>query len=207
MSLSIAAVATAVLMALALGLQTLKNLREDQGRNALRLGHAMSGVLVQALRHDDVWLAYSLLRGPEHEAADTAWVLVDESDRVFASNQPARYRVGQPLAEALPWLSLPSQGQTAASGGSPRLIALASDPGGSADVGHDRPRRLLRLPLSSDGSVDATAVGELIAAAVGRALSEPLPRDPAWRPAGDHRRPPGLAFHWAGSGGDAWRRR
>ncbi|WP_295430330.1 hypothetical protein [uncultured Thiodictyon sp.] len=61
LSLSIAAVATDFLMALALGLQTLKNLREDQGRNALRLGHAMSGVLIQALRHDDVWLAYSLL--------------------------------------------------------------------------------------------------------------------------------------------------
>lgn len=155
LSLSIAAVATAFLMALALGLQTLKNLREDQGRNALRLGHAMSDVMVQALRHDDVWLAYSLLRGPQREAGDATWVLVDDAGRVFASNRPARYRVDQPLAEALPWLA-PSSGST-------HRNRLASATDGPAAFGQDRPRRLLRLPLASDGSSDATTVGELIA--------------------------------------------
>lgn len=38
LSLSIAAVVTAFSMAVALGLQTLTNLREDQGRNALTSG-------------------------------------------------------------------------------------------------------------------------------------------------------------------------
>ncbi len=159
LSLSIAAVATAFLMALALGLQTLKNLRDDQGRNALRLGHAMSDVLVQALRHDDVWLAYSLLRGPEREASDATWVLVDESGRVFASNRPARYRVDQPLTEALPWLVPTDAGRSVDLPAHARLEPLAGGIGWPADAGQDRPRRLLRLPLSSDG----TGMGELIA--------------------------------------------
>jgi signal transduction histidine kinase len=159
LSLSIAAVATAVLMALALGLQTLKNLRDDQGRNALRLGHAMSDVLVQALRHDDVWLAYSLLRGPEREASDATWVLVDESGRVFASNRPARYRVDQHLTQALPWLVPRDAGRSVDLPAHARLEPLAGGIGWPADAGQDRPRRLLRLPLSSDG----TGMGELIA--------------------------------------------
>ncbi len=163
LSLSIAAVATAVLMALALGLQTLKNLREDQGRNALRLGHAMSDVLIQALRHDDVWLAYSLLRGPERASADATWILVDETGRVFASNRPTRYRVDQRLAEVLPWLPPPAPGQSVASVGATHPNVLTSAIGGPTDSGQDRPRRLLRLPLSTDGTSDGAAVGELIA--------------------------------------------
>jgi hypothetical protein len=161
LSLSIAAVATAVLMALALGLQTLKNLREDQARNALRLGHAMSDVLIQALRHDDVWLAYSLLRGPERASADATWILV--AGRVFASNRPTRYRVDQPLAEVLPWLPPPAPGQSVASVGAthPNVLIATSD--GPTDSGQDRPRRLLRLPLPTDGASDGAAVGELIA--------------------------------------------
>lgn len=163
LSLSIAAVVTAVLMASALGLQTLKNLREDQGRNALRLGHAMADVLVQALRHDDIWLAYSLLRGPERAAADATWVLVDESGRVFASNRPARYRVDQPLAEALPWLDAADIAADARLSGDlvgrARLEPIETDIGWPVEAGQGRPRRVLRLPLASEG----TEVGELIA--------------------------------------------
>ncbi|MCF7979986.1 MAG: hypothetical protein K9L82_18665, partial [Chromatiaceae bacterium] len=102
LALSIAAVSTATLMALALGLQTLHNLREDQGRTALQLGHAMAGLLVNALRQDDVWLAYSLLRGPDGADRQITWVLADAQGRVFASNRPHRYRLDQPLAQALP---------------------------------------------------------------------------------------------------------
>jgi signal transduction histidine kinase len=155
LSLSIAAVATAFLMALALGLQTLKNLREDQGRNALRLGHAMADVLIQALRHDDVWLAYSLLRGPEREAADATWILVDESGRIFASNRPDRYRVGQPLRDALPPLAEATPGQ-----GAERVGPVRMEPvDWPANASQDQPRRVLRLSLASEG----TQVGELLA--------------------------------------------
>jgi len=102
LALSIAAVSTAALMALALGLQTLHNLREDQTQSALQLGHAMAGLLVNALRQDDVWLAYSLLRGPDGADGQITWVLADAQGRVFASNRPQRYRLDQPLTEAPP---------------------------------------------------------------------------------------------------------
>jgi two-component system, NtrC family, sensor kinase len=147
LSLSIAAIATALSMASALGLQTLTNLREDQGRNAMSLGYAMADVQIQALRNDDVWLAYSLLRGPEGGAGDAIWILVDEAGRIFASNRPRRFRLDQSLADALPWLPEP-----------PRQV-VDETPGRVTSVDRDDIRRLLRLPLSSDG----TQVGELIA--------------------------------------------
>lgn len=159
LSLSITAVATAVLMALALGFQTLKNLREDQEHNALRVGHAMADVLVQALRHDDVWLAYSLLRGPERASTDATWVLVDEAGRVFASNRPAQYRLDQPVAEALPWLLRPATGESIKAQGPAQLETVVGPDAWPAEPAQDRPRRLLRVPLASDG----VAVGELVA--------------------------------------------
>jgi two-component system, NtrC family, sensor kinase len=147
LSLSIAAIATAVSMALALGLQTLSNLRDDQGRNAMSLGYAMADVQIQALRNDDVWLAYSLLRGPEGGAGDAVWILVDQAGRIFASNRPRLFRLDQPLEEALP--GLPSSPIQTLDGATGHVMAVDRD-----DV-----RRLLRLPLESNG----TRVGELIA--------------------------------------------
>ncbi|WP_296699002.1 sensor histidine kinase [Thiocapsa sp. UBA6158] len=146
LSLSIAAVVTAFSMAVALGLQTLTNLREDQGRNALTLGYAMAGVQIQALRNDDVWLAYSLLRGPDG-GGDAVWILLDQAGRIFASNRPRRFRLDQPIENALPWLP---QAQ-------PQVID--EKPGRVSAVDREDVRRLLRLPLYSDGS----QVGELIA--------------------------------------------
>lgn len=147
LSLSIAAIATALFMALALGLQTLTNLREDQERNALRLGHAMAEVQIQALRNDDVWLAYSLLRGPEGDAADAVWILVDAAGRIFASNRPRRFRLDQSLETALPDLTAWPEGLAEA----PRQRIAWLD--------QEDARRVLRLPLFTDG----TQVGELIA--------------------------------------------
>ncbi|RKT46987.1 sensor histidine kinase [Thiocapsa rosea] len=146
LSLSIAAVITAFSMAVALGLQTLANLREDQGRNAMSLGYAMAGVQIQALRNDDVWLAYSLLRGPDG-GGDAVWILVDQSGRIFASNRPRRFRLDQPIESALPWLPKAQ----------PQVID--ETPGRVSAVDRDDVRRVLRLPLYSDGS----QVGELIA--------------------------------------------
>jgi signal transduction histidine kinase len=147
LSLSVSAITTALCLALAIGLQTLANLREDQGRNALSLGHAMAAVQVQALRNEDVWLAYSLLRGPEGGAGDAVWILVDAAGRLFASNRPREYRLDQPLSEALPWLPEPG------------AIGPEETPGRIVPVDQASVRRVLRLPLDSDG----TQVGELIA--------------------------------------------
>ncbi|QVL48904.1 MAG: HAMP domain-containing histidine kinase [Thiocapsa sp.] len=146
LSLSIAAVATAFSMAVALGLQTLTNLREDQGRNAMTLGYAMAGVQIQALRNDDVWLAFSLLRGPDG-GGDAVWILVDQAGRIFASNRPRRFRLDQSIENALPWLP-ETQPQV-----------MDETPGRVSAIDRDDVRRVLRLPLYSDGS----QVGELIA--------------------------------------------
>ena len=145
LSLSVTAILTAALMALALGLQTLQNLRQDQIRDAQRLGHAMAALMVEALRHDDVWLAYSLLRGPDRRDAEIVWVAADERGRVLASNQPRRFRLDEPVGEAFPWLA-----ERAAPNG---LQGTVLEPGG------DAARRLLRIPLYSEG----TRVGELLA--------------------------------------------
>lgn len=147
LSLSISAIATALCMALAIGLQTLANLREDQGRNALALAHAMEEVLIQALRNEDVWLAYSLLRGPEGGSGDAVWILVDTGGRIFASNRPRQYRLDQPLTESLPWI------------GDQKTASAALPLGRILAVGRPESPRLLRLPLASDG----TQVGELLA--------------------------------------------
>lgn len=148
LSLSVSAVLTAFCLALALGGQTLVNLREDQGRNASMLAHAWAEMLIQALRNEDVWLAYALLRGPEGaEAGEAVWILVDVAGRVFASNRPRRYRLDQSLSEALPWLPTAAVPD--------RIEPLARANG----VDQAEAQRLLRLPLFSDG----TPVGELIA--------------------------------------------
>lgn len=147
LSLSLAALVTALSMGLAIGTQTLANLRDDQDRNVLSLAYAMADVQMQALRNDDVWLAYSLLRGPEGGAGDAIWILTDGQGRIFASNQPHRYRLDQPLHEALPWLPPPSPVNHDVMAG--QVVSLDQGPA----------RRLLRLPLHGNGA----QVGELIA--------------------------------------------
>lgn len=186
LALSMTAVMTATSMALALGLQTLHNLREDQGRDALQLGHAMAGLLVSALRQDDVWLAYSLLRGPDGADSQITWVLADAQGRVFASNRPHRYRLDQPLAQALPAAdaasdtapgSKPDSGPDAGPATPPYPRpdtgpeASSSDPGSRRSAPTDLGaqvlalqddaaiRRLVHLPLDSEG----TRVGDLFA--------------------------------------------
>lgn len=150
LALSATAVCTAVLMALALGLQTLHNLRAEQGHRALHLGHAMAALLVSALRQDDVWLAYSLLRGPDDADSNLVWVLTDAAGRVFASNRPRRYRLDQPLAQVLPGLAQAHAAKGSHDGAQGRPVRLAQ----SSEV-----RRLIHLPLESEG----TQVGDLFA--------------------------------------------
>jgi len=147
LSLSLAALVTALFMGLAIGIQTLANVRDDQDRNVLSLAYAMADVQIQALRNEDVWLAYSLLRGPKGGTGDVIWILTDDRGRIFASNQPHRYRLDQPLHEALPWL--------------PPSAPINHDimTGQVASLDHQQKRRLLRLPLHSQGA----QVGELIA--------------------------------------------
>lgn len=101
-----ASVITVLCFSALLLLQTYRNVHEDQRRSAARLAHVLAPSLSTMLRHDDVWGAYSLLRGPSvpHSSVDDGFlILLDERDLVFASDRPGTYRIGDtlpaPLAE------------------------------------------------------------------------------------------------------------
>jgi signal transduction histidine kinase len=105
--LSLAAVVavTAAVLSLAVAYQAFVNVDIEQQRTAQRLAHAMEPVLARAIKHDDVWLAFSLLRGPERSAeapqtgGSPVLLLLDSDSRIFAANRPRRYPVGRDIAE------------------------------------------------------------------------------------------------------------
>ena len=71
----------------------------------------MEPVLARAMKHDDVWLAFSLLRGPDRYSGDDqqdispALLLIDNAGEVFAATQPRRFPVGKSLADLNPDLA------------------------------------------------------------------------------------------------------
>jgi signal transduction histidine kinase len=71
-----------------------------------QVAQAMSQALLDALRHDDVWLAYSVMRraaGPSGPR-QPVFVLVDSAGLIFASSQPARYETARKLRTVEPEL-------------------------------------------------------------------------------------------------------
>lgn len=103
-SLAAVVAVTALVLSTAIAYQTYVNVNIEQQRTAQRLAHAMEPVLARAMKHDDVWLAFSLLRGPERSADDgtdgsPALLLLDNGGTVFAANQPRRFPTGKSLAD------------------------------------------------------------------------------------------------------------
>jgi signal transduction histidine kinase len=98
LSIMLSSLLTAVALGLVISFETYRNIVQDKVAEGTRLTHALSPVLTQTLKHDDVWLAYSLLRGPEKKVAEqhdqTVMVLIDQNKHVFASNVPKKYRTG-----------------------------------------------------------------------------------------------------------------
>ncbi len=105
LSLVAVSLITALAFSLAVAYQTYLNVRADNIREGRRLAHAMLPVLRLALKHDDIWQAYAILRDPR---ASDEWrdrrrfILIDSRQIVFASNQPRRYPVGEPLRAVAP---------------------------------------------------------------------------------------------------------
>ncbi|RMG59521.1 MAG: sensor histidine kinase, partial [Gammaproteobacteria bacterium] len=100
LSMAASAVLTALVLGLVISWQTFQNVVQDRIAENLRLAHALSPVLREALKHDDIWLAYNLLRGPrntpdggEHDPGRVL-VLLDQWDRIFSSSDPERFHVG-----------------------------------------------------------------------------------------------------------------
>ena len=108
LSLIAVSLITALAFSLAVAYQTYLNVRADNIREGRRLAHAMLPVLRLALKHDDIWQAYAILRDPRERRASDTWrdrrrfILVDSREVIFASNQPRRYPVGEPLRTVAP---------------------------------------------------------------------------------------------------------
>ena len=69
------------------------------------LGYSMADMLATSIKFDDIWHAYSLLRGHKQNfpmEPERLFVVVDSKNQVFASNQPAAYPVGFDIIENHP---------------------------------------------------------------------------------------------------------
>ena len=144
--LSLAAVitVTAAVLSLAVAYQTYVNIGIEQQRHAKRLAYAMEPVLARAMKHDDVWLAFSLLHGPARRdlgpdaPEGSTLVLVDGDGQIFAANRPRAYPISRSLADIDAVLA--------------QAVASADD--------HQRPGwpgpGVLALPVHSDDAVVGT---------------------------------------------------
>ena len=149
LSLVATALFTALVLSLVIAWHTYRNVRVELVDHGIRLGSALASALQPALIHDDLWLAFSTLRGPR--AASTGrgatLVLVDGERRIFASNLPRRLPAAVPLREADPELAS-------------ALSALAAS---SADeVVFDLEALPDRLLFSTPITTDGVSVGELL---------------------------------------------
>ena len=103
LSLVISALLTSWALGLAISVETYRNVVHDRITEGTRLIHALSPVLTQALKHDDIWLAYSLLRGPEphHGRLDehngNTLIVIDADGTIFASSAPRHFHTGDPI--------------------------------------------------------------------------------------------------------------
>lgn len=108
--LPLALIATALLTILVLSLMmagyTYRNLETDMVDAGRQTGYILMTGLTPALKHDDVWGAYRLLRGPDatRDKQDLSLVVLDRNLRVFASNRPRRYPVAMALRDTDPEL-------------------------------------------------------------------------------------------------------
>lgn len=109
LSLVLSAIFTALALGLVISYKTYRNIIQDQILETSRLTHALTPVLVEALKHDDIWLAYSLLRGPVNNDQNTyqgtstsQMILIDQNQRIFASNYPQQFHTGNALFDELP---------------------------------------------------------------------------------------------------------
>jgi len=148
---------TAAVLSAVIAWHTYRNVRIELIDNTVRFGAALASAVQPALLHDDLWLAYSALRGPRTPFSKDGAVavpdltptliLVDRERRIFASNRPGTLPAAVPLHQA--------DRELAAA-----VIALGNAPVNEVMVELDAlPDRLLfSTPIMSDG----VAVGELL---------------------------------------------
>jgi len=107
-SLALAVLISTLSLSLVIAYQTYVNVGAQQKREGIRLAHAMSPLLARALKHDDVWLAFSVLRGPDEgnipaaNRENRSLIVVDNALQIFASNQPRLFPINQSLDAIYP---------------------------------------------------------------------------------------------------------
>lgn len=150
--LPLSLVATALFTTLVIGVvivwHTYQNVRVELIDNATRLGHALASALQPALLHDDVWLAYGILRGPRSASSGSSatLILLDGERRIVASNLPRRF----PVANFLP-------------AADPALAAALNAPDPAAErVVSDLDSLPDQLVFSAPITADGVSVGELL---------------------------------------------
>ena len=99
---------TAAVLGGALAWETYRNLIADRIAEGERMLQSMAPVLIQALKHDDVWLAWTALREPVNghprPRPYRLAVALDRFGHVFASSRPRDFRVGTAAADLPgPW--------------------------------------------------------------------------------------------------------
>lgn len=83
---------------------TYNNVRAELVENGAQHGYSLAAALQPALLHDDVWLAYTLLRG-SHEIGGNrrvSYVMLDSNNRIFASSTPDLFPIATPLHTVAP---------------------------------------------------------------------------------------------------------
>jgi len=93
---SITILITTIVISLVLGWRAYDDLRKDLFQNAIEVGGVLSNSLPEAIRHDDLWLAYQILNAARvnGEGVDERLLIVLDDDlRIYVSSEPRRFPV------------------------------------------------------------------------------------------------------------------
>ncbi len=101
-NLSLAILLTALVIGSVLIWRSYEEVRNDLFRSSVELGTVLARTLVAPLKHDDVWKAYQILRS----AGSRIYIVLDEQQRVFVSNQPSQFPMLRELRSLGPELAV-----------------------------------------------------------------------------------------------------
>ncbi len=99
LNVSLVILVTASVVACVLIWRSWGDLRDELYGRSVELGQALGSTLVTALKHDDLWRAYEVLKAaaPVDHAQERVLILLDEGNRIYASSRPRKYPVqGRP---------------------------------------------------------------------------------------------------------------
>ncbi len=106
--LSVTILLTGFVVSTALIWRAYDELREDLFRNSVEMGRVLSNTLPSALKHDDLWQAYRMLKpAPNARGGSSGKILIilDDTHRVYVSTQPHRFPVLSELSVQSPELA------------------------------------------------------------------------------------------------------